>query len=418
MTLSRRRVLAGAGLAVAYVGLPARAQTSSGVAPDGFRILHIRRVVLTLPVVGPSIAIWGYDGMRPGPTLRVRRGQELRVRLVNGMDEPTAVHWHGVRLVNAMDGAPPLTQAPIEPGASFDYRFTPPDAGTFWYHAGAAQTAQGLAGPLIVDESERVEVGGDVTLMLQAAAPAAAGVTVNGVAGPDIAVKSGERIRLRFINATGLALRLQLADLRCWVMAIDGQPAEPFLAREGRLALAPGNRVDIFADAALEPGGKAPILLQDRGEMRTIAQLVGETPGDVARTGLADPKPLPANRLPERMDFARALRVNVPIDASTLGAGATVPSKPLFSVRRGRTVMLAVVNRTEFAHTVHLHGHSARLLDRLDDGWKPFWLDTLLVEPRQTERIAFLADNVGKWAIDTRMLGRDDGGLAGWFDVT
>jgi FtsP/CotA-like multicopper oxidase with cupredoxin domain len=81
-------------------------------------------------------------------------------------------------------------------------------------------------------------------------------------------------------------------------------------------------------------------------------------------------------------------------------------------------VVLAFANRSDVAQVVHLHGHSARLLDRLDDGWKPFWLDTLLVEPRQTDRIAFLADNPGKWAIDTRALDRDTTGIAGWFGVT
>ena len=421
--LSRRSFLIGSGIALGGSSLPARAQTPT-IAPDGFRILQARLKDhgLADPAGGP-VVVWGYDGMLPGPTLRVRRGEELRVRLVNGLEEPTAVHWHGVRLANAMDGAPPLTQAPVQPRASFDYRFTPPDAGTFWYHAGPAQAARGLAGILIVEESERVEVSRDVALIFQDAAQTPyrstrAPIMVNGTHELDLAVGAGERLRLRFINASKVALRFQIADLRCWVMAIDGQPAEPFLAREGRIALAPGNRVDIFVDAALEPGGKAPILLQDRGQTRAIAQLVAEAPGDVARTPLPDPKPLPPNRLPERMDFPRSLRVNVPINASTLGAGAAVPSKPLFSVRRGRTVMLALVNRTEFAHAVHLHGHHARLLDRLDDGWKPFWLDTVLVDATQTGRIAFVADNPGKWAIDVCALGPADAGIAGWFEVT
>ncbi len=76
----------------------------------------------------------GYNSVVPGPGLRVRRGEEFSVRAVNELTEPTAVHWHGVRLLNTMDGAPPLTQASIAPGASFDYRFIAPDAGTFWYH--------------------------------------------------------------------------------------------------------------------------------------------------------------------------------------------------------------------------------------------------------------------------------------------
>ena len=131
---SRRRVVTGAGLAVACAVLPARARTETAAA-DEFTVLRARTGSAALRGEGqPSTSIWGYQGMVPGPTLRVKRGEEVRVRLVNELREPTIVHWHGVRLPNAMDGVPHLTQHPIEPGASFDYRFRAPDAGTFWYH--------------------------------------------------------------------------------------------------------------------------------------------------------------------------------------------------------------------------------------------------------------------------------------------
>jgi FtsP/CotA-like multicopper oxidase with cupredoxin domain len=417
---SRRQVVVGGSMALACANLPASAQTQPIIAPDGFRILPVRLASLGIAEPGGAVVIWGYDGAAPGPTLRVRRGEEIRVRLVNGMKAPTTVHWHGVRLANAMDGSPPLTQEPIRPGASFDYRFTLPDAGTFWYHADPEQTAQGLAGLLIVEESERVEVSRDVALLIQELKSGLSHlrpIEVNGAPNQDIPVEIGDRVRLRLLNVTRRVLRVQIAGLRCWVMAIDGQPAEPFLARESRIALAPGNRVDLFVDVAMEAGGNVPILLQDGPTTTTIARLVSEASGTVARAPLPDPKPLPSNRLPERMDFARAQRATVPIDAGTLTADAA-RAKPLFSVRRGRTVVLALVNRTEAAHAMHLHGHHARLLDRLDDGWKPFWIDTVLVEARATQRIAFVADNPGKWAIDGRAIDQDLAGMAGWFEVT
>ena len=106
------------------------------------------------------VGMSGYDGIVPGPALQVRRGEEVRVRLVNELPEPTAMHWHGVRLVNAMDGAPALTQAPIAPGESFDYRFIAPDAGTYWYHP--PRTARrGLYGVLLVTETQSVDVDRD-----------------------------------------------------------------------------------------------------------------------------------------------------------------------------------------------------------------------------------------------------------------
>jgi FtsP/CotA-like multicopper oxidase with cupredoxin domain len=415
-TLSRRQVL-GVGVALTFGIPPTQSQTPPEISADGFRILRVPpegAAVDRLPPAPPSPDYWFY-GSYPGPTLRLRRGEELRVRLVNEMKGPATLRWHGVRAPNAMDGAPP-----VKGGASFDYRFTPPDAGTFWYHPIPAQTEHGLSGLLIVDESEPVAVARDHALVfLNAAAPAPEDlVWINGHFGLEFPTPAAELTRLRLVNTATRALVIQFGELspealRIWVMAIDGQPAEPFLARGNRISLAPGNRADVFVETALAPGTKVPIKIENRRDPAPHAYLVIEGPPRSA--AFASPKPLPANPLPQRLDLARAQRATVPIESAT----ATVPPpRPLFSVRRSRVVVLAFANRTDAARVIHLRGHSARLLDRLDDGWKPFWLDTLLVEPRQTERIAFLADNLGKWAIDSSKLERGSGGFAGWFEVT
>jgi FtsP/CotA-like multicopper oxidase with cupredoxin domain len=406
---SRRWLMLG-GLALAGLPLPARAQPQSlpEIAPDGFRVLRTQ--------AAPEG--WSY-GSIPGPALRVRRGEELRVRLINGMNATTTLHWHGVRVPNALDGAP-LGQEPVKAGASFDYRFTPPDAGTFWYHATPAQTEMGLCGLLIVEESEPAAVAREHALVfLNAAAPVPDDpVLINGQSGLEFPMSAGGMTRLRLLNAGVRVLRVQFGELppeqlRVWVMAIDGQPAEPFLARGNRVSLAPGNRADLFVETTLEPGAKVPIVVEPGRNAAPPAHLLVEVPARSAP--FANPKPLPANPLPPRLDLARAQRVAVPIETT---ASALPPPRPLFSVRRGRVVVLAFANRTDAACVVHLRGHAARLLDRIDDGWKPFWLDTLLVEPRATERIAFLADNVGKWAIGLSRLERGGAGFAGWFEVT
>ena len=74
---------------------------------------------------------------------------------------------------------------------------------------------------------------------------------------------------------------------------------------------------------------------------------------------------------------------------------------PAFRAKAGRTVVLALSNRGDVAEVFHLHGHHFRLLDRLDDGWKPFWLDTLAIEPGQTQRIALSAEYAGRWLMET-----------------
>ena len=105
----------------------------------------------------------------------------------------------------------------------------------------------------------------------------------------------------------------------------------------------------------------------------------------------------------------------------TAGGGLTTApgsGRPLFSLPRGRAALLGLLNRTDQAMAVHVHGHHFRLLDRLDDGWKPFWLDTLLVPAGQSDHVAFVADNPGKWQIEAQPLGAAGGASPGWFEVT
>src|SRR3974390_2468359 len=189
--LSRREALAGAGLlgvtlAASCAPGPARAQERPN-AP--LQTLHAR--VSRNSKNSPALA---YDDAIPGPLLRVRQGEELNLQLFNELDEPTSLHWHGVRSPNAMDGVPDLTQTPVEPGGSFDYRLRPPDAGTFWYHAHSPeQVDRGLHGALIVDEKEAVDVDRDMALVLGMPDPMQPSprefAAVNGAVRPNIALR-------------------------------------------------------------------------------------------------------------------------------------------------------------------------------------------------------------------------------------
>jgi FtsP/CotA-like multicopper oxidase with cupredoxin domain len=142
------------------------------------------------------------------------------------------------------------------------------------------------------------------------------------------------------------------------------------------------------------------------------------------------------------MDFVGALKLDVPLEGGAMSAmmmgmmrgGAGMDARrlwalggraadahsgpPLFSVKRGRTVMLAMKNDTRFPHGMHVHGHHFRVLDALDDGWKPWWHDTLLILAERTARIAFVADNPGKWMLHCHMIEHQDAGMAAWFEVT
>ena len=83
----------------------------------------------------PATDVWGFNGQVPGTPIRISRGQSVNAKVQNELEVPTAVHWHGIRLPNAMDGVAGLTQPAIQHGESFHYQFTPPDSGTYWYHS-------------------------------------------------------------------------------------------------------------------------------------------------------------------------------------------------------------------------------------------------------------------------------------------
>jgi FtsP/CotA-like multicopper oxidase with cupredoxin domain len=110
--ITRRFLLAGASVAATCFGWPGHSWAET--ASDGFRVIRVRPLGPGSARQSPTF-VSSYDGTVPGPTLRITRGKDLCVRVVNDLAEPTSVHWHGVRLPNAMDGVPGLTQAPIAP---------------------------------------------------------------------------------------------------------------------------------------------------------------------------------------------------------------------------------------------------------------------------------------------------------------
>ena len=122
-----------------------------------------------LPGGNPATPMLGFNGAMPGPALRVARGEPVSVEVENGLEEGTSVHWHGIRLENSMDGVPMLTQDLINPNDKMIYRFTPPDAGAYWYHShyiSHEQVARGMMGPLIVEDDMPPDVDHDITVMI------------------------------------------------------------------------------------------------------------------------------------------------------------------------------------------------------------------------------------------------------------
>jgi len=455
-----RRAVAG-GLAASLVALASRAGAET--APDGFRVLRAAPTRLRLrPEPTPELDGWALDGTAPGPTLRVRQGEEVRLRFVNDTPRPLTLHFHGVRNASAMDGVGGLSQEPVRPGASFDYRFVPPDAGTFLIrplNPGTSGEAaeRGILAVLVVEEREPPPVDGEHVLLvddhrlsedgtfapfgtpLEAATGGRLGnwLGVDGRSAPlSLEAPPGARLRLRLLNGCNArSMRIRFDDLRAYVAAVDGQPTDTFEPLRATLPFAPGSRYDILLDAPAAGAKGAITALIGPG-----VPLVALAPTGAAAVSERPPiAPLPPNRqLPPAIRLQNAVRRDVVIaggarrgpdgrpsytgDPARIwtvnGRSAEPGMPPLAVVPRGSPVVLAITNQTPTVQPLHLHGHVFRLLHPFDDGWEPYWLDTLQVPENRTVRIAFLADNPGRWALSSTVLERFDTGLWAWFDVT
>jgi len=423
--LDRRRFMAGLG-ATAAGAILSRAPTAQ--AQSNLTLEAKPTTILLRPGQAPT-PIWGLESS--AAPLRLKAGQ-FEVTFRNGLAVPATLDWRGI---DGVPAAEPLTARPaVPPGAEVTFPLSLRRAGTFFADlrllAGSGAPPS-RPFPFIVEENTPITVDRDETLLIEDWAPTAAEAspetaapppifTVNGQILPDIPVRSGERLRLRFINGSQqLVIAVKIEGLEVRVIAIDSAPSEPFPARNSALVLAPGGRVDTLIDANSPPGSTSQILLHDGNDARPIARLTASSDAPIRSTPLPPPPALPTDGLPAQLDLKGAM----PIDLGLQGgdwvapAGFSTALAPAFKIKAGRTIVLALNNRGELAASFHLHGHHFRLLDRLDDGWKPFWLDTLVVEPGQTQRIALAATFPGRWLIEATATRRGAQRLIRWYSV-
>jgi FtsP/CotA-like multicopper oxidase with cupredoxin domain len=414
----------------------------------------------------PATAAWAYNGVTPGPVLRLRQGAAFRATVENGLDETTTVHWHGIRLPNAMDGVPGLTQAPIAPGGRFEYAFTPPDAGTFWYHShddGLVQMGRGLVGALIVeeadppmvdrellwtvqdwrlDENAQIVPGFNNRMEIAMAGRVGNTVTINGRLPETLFVHAGERIRLRLLNAAiARIMALRFEGHRPVIVALDGQPCDPHTPPDGRILLGPAMRADVMLDMQGEPGRSYAVVDDFYGGLAyTLVHIAYAAAAPLRLHPLAAPLRLPGNPVP-RPDLTAAVTQEIRLQGgmmSGMGGGmrgmmggaawsingqsmtgdGSAGMPPLFRIDRGRSCLLDLRNETAWWHPIHLHGHSFSVLDR-DSVAVPHDErgDTVLVRPGERVRVAFVADNPGNWMLHCHVMEHQVGGLMGVFQV-
>ncbi|HTK11221.1 MAG TPA: multicopper oxidase family protein [Ktedonobacteraceae bacterium] len=410
-----------------------------------------------------TVSTWVYNGgMLPGPTIRVNVGNTLRAIVHNHLNEGTTIHWHGLPVLNAMDGVDTLTQPPIPPGQSFTYEFVVPTAGTYWYHPHAGlQLDRGLYGALIVDdpgeqknydqdvvlmlddwldgvpggpgnpsaELKQLSAGGDHMLGMNMDNQLIASVQmppdviypyylVNGKTANDpftISVQKGQRIRLRFINASAATIyHLAINGHRMSVTHTDGQAVVPVEVDTLRIGM--GERYDVLVTA--NNPGVWQLAAQVEG-VRRMARAILRYQGSTAALPPADFLPPELNqRLLTYAMLNAAPGIFTPAIGQPdhtvsflLSGGITAYAWQInnqlsakatqITVPRDHRISFQLNNQSMMPHPIHLHGH----FFQLDNGSARGPLkDTVIVDPMQQVNITWISNNPGLWAFHCQNL--------------
>ena len=465
--LSRRAVIAGGVAALAAPPILARAQTSADGAAAAPTILRLER--RDIEVNGKTASVYGIR--QPNGTFGITTevGKAFRVRVENGIGEPSLIHWHGMTPPWRQDGVPGISAPAIPSGGSADYDFPLRFGGTFWMHSHQGLQEQLLmAAPLIIhDERDRADEQ-EIVVMLadfsftppeqifenlkksgsmagmgkstKMAMPMSTGQPrpdLNDVkydaflandrtlADPEIVkVEPGGRVLLRIINSSAMsAYHVGLGTLEGELIAVDGFAIEPIRGRKFPAAVA--QRLDIRL--SLPPGpGAYPVLAQLEGERSRTGIILDAGGAPVAR--VADAAEAPSAAL--TLDLERTLRAKKPLPerkadrvhtlnltgemAGYVWSINNVPWNkdvaPL-PVAEGERVELVFVNQTPMPHPMHLHGHEFQVVEIDGQRFPGAVRDTVLVTPGRRVVVAFDANNPGWWALHCHLLYHLDAGM-------
>ena len=428
---------------------------------------------VSVDIGGKVVNTLGYADTIPGPIIRANVGDELEVVVNNKLTKPTSMHWHGIALQNDMDGAAPATPD-IPAGTTFTYRFSVPDAGTYWAHPHTGvELDTGLYIPVIVDDPKEAgsydaewivmmddwtdgvgrspeQILADLEKGGMGAMGGSGGMGGMGGGGeskllggdpgdviypyyiingriPDAPTtfnaKPGQRIRIRFINAgSDTAFRVALAGHTMTVTHTDGFPVVP--TEVDALLLGMGERYDVIVTAA---DGIFPLVALAEGKNALARALLSTGAGSVppmeyqpselnGRVGVIDMfSPTPEVAL----KFTKAdTEIQADLTASDTkyqwGINGPYPDNKPLTIKQGQQAIMTYTNKTRMWHPMHLHGHTFAVFK--PNGELGARKDTVIVTPGQSVKIAILADNPGYWPMHCHNTYHAEAGMVSTFD--
>ena len=457
MQLSRRVFVGALGLAAACPRVVVAEESS-----DGFQVLRAQRQdAELLESTDIKTPVWSFSADTKVAVLRAKQGNELKVRIVNQLDREIWFHWFGVR------GPSEMMTLNVQPGEAnaADCIVTPPDAGTFWFGPltdASRQRDMGLYGMLIVEEQQPIAGLVDVPLIIDdwkigddgkieesfgdLNATVSEGrlgnwFTVNGAYRPRIKLPAAKASRLRILNAANSrVMGVQFKGAEPLVVALDGQPIAPLHGGAPVLVLQPGQRVDVVL---VTGGGDVAVALDIAGEIVEVCYL--ERDGMTGEDRLPDNFALPINPISITPDIAKAKTFPVVIAGGARGGlksgmfkneqldirallergmawtinGVAGPGGEVIGkFVKGETIILVIDNATHFDQPLHLHGHVWQVIEQagaVQEG-QP-WRDTTLVPRMQMQKLVFVAENPGVWALQSLVAERVDSGLIASFSI-
>lgn len=418
---------------------------------------------------GKAFKAWTYNGQIPGPEIRLKEGETIRVELKNYLPEGTTIHWHGLPVPNRMDGVPNITQNPVEPGQSFVYEFKATPPGTYIYHTHVSyQFDQGLYGPLIIEpKKEERSYDREYTLMLEDWATVDGGgpeasrmgrirpgmgmmgmmggrtgagqplheplydaYVINGKAfgtSTPFKVRKGDRVKLRIISAASSTIfTLRIAGHSMTITHTDGRPIVPFEVDALRVGQSERYDVEIQAnnpgrwhiynlkDGSLVSGWPLGTLLYEGIESKsynddTLMRLRLNEYSLLQGTDDSYVKPVDGVDKIFRMTLSGGMMGS---PYWTIN-GKVYPYTDNIEIRKGEKVRLEYFNMSMLHHPMHLHGHSFEVVGSGGSSGKRIRKDTLLIPAHMgSGAVEFVADNPGVWFHHCHHIYHMEGGMA------
>jgi len=465
--LSRRTVITGALAASASFRPIAQAQNPPAGGPAGNAapktVLELQR--RSIQVNGKPASVFGIRQPDGTDGITTDVGKPFSVRVVNKINEPSLIHWHGMTPPWQQDGVPGISGPAIPPGGSADYYYPLRFGGTFWMHSHQGLQEQLLmAAPLIIRDQRDTPDQQEVVVMLAdfsftppdqifaelrkpkpMANMAGGGGATSAPAAPDlndvkydaflandrtladpevVKVEPGGRVLLRIINSSSMsAYHIDLGQLNGELVAVDGFAVTPVAGRNFPIAVA--QRLDIRVIIPRDPGAH-PVLATLEGGRNQTGIVLAAGSASIGRIPELAQSTSPALTL----ELESSLRATVPLAPRkpdrvhtlnltgdmakyiwSINNVSWTKDVPPLPIAKGERVELAFVNQTGMPHPMHLHGHEFQVVEIDGKRFPGAVRDTVLVPPGRRVVIAFDANNPGTWAIHCHLLYHLDAGM-------